>query len=126
MTDVYDTPLSPEEESLYSKMYSEDDSRDYDMKGYFKDILLDNPDKGANAPGEHYPDTYKKPWHPTFSDESMYHGVAGNEGGNWGRNDKGQDTFTPGPTNVKLHGLLGLIDYFDKHEPDNELLMPRK
>lgn len=126
MTDVYDTPLTADEEALYKKMYSEDDSHDYDMKGYFKDVLLDNPDKGANAEGEHYPDTYKKPWHPTFSDQSMYHGVAGQMGGQWDVNDLGEDTFTPGSTNVQLHGLLGLMDYFDKNEPSSHLMMPRK
>lgn len=120
MTDVYDSPLTSDQEASYSQNFDANASRDYDMKGFF----LDNPGT-VNAPGQHYPDTYKKPWHPTFSDESMYNGVAGHQGGTWGKaGDK--DTFTPGPTNVRMHGLLGLIDYFDKHEPDAELLMPRK
>lgn len=119
--DIYDTPLTLDQEQNYSKTFGSDASSDYDMRGYF----LDNPDKIANPEGQHYPDTYKKPWHPTFSDESMYNGVAGNQGGSWGK-DGNQDTFTPGATNVQLHGLLGLIDYFDKQEPDAKLLMPRK
>lgn len=120
MTDVYDTPLTADQEAEYTKVYSPNDSYDYDMKGYFADT-----GKTPNSEGQHYPDTYKKPWHPTFSDESMYHGVAGQMGGTWGRDEKG-DTFTPGPTNVRLHGLLGLMDYFDKNEPDVTLMMPRK
>lgn len=119
--DVYDSPLQPEQEQAYLKTFGNDASHDYDMRGFY----LDNPDK-VNKAGEHYPDTYKKPWHHTFSDESMYHGVGGNQGGTWGKTEDGKDTFAPGPTNMKLHGVLGLIDYFDKYEPDAKLLMPRK
>lgn len=122
MTDVYDTPLTSAQEQDYQSKYGADASRDYDMRGYYSD----NAAAAPNAEGQHYPDTYKKPWHPTFSDESMYSGVAGNQGGTWGQDAAGKDTFTPGPTNVQLHGLLGLIDYFDKSEPDATLLMPRK
>lgn len=120
MTDVYDTPLTADQETAYQSAYGADASHDYDMRGYFADT-----GKTPNAEGDHYPDTYKKPWHPTFSDESMYNGVAGTQGGTWGTAD-GKDTFTPGATNMKLHGVLGMIDYFDKHEPDVHLLMPRK
>lgn len=123
MTDVYDTPLTADQETEYQKTFKPEDSHDYDMRGLFAD------DPAATAKflaGEHGPDTYKKPWHPTFSDQSMYNGVAGTQGGTWGTDDAGKDTFAPGPTNMKLHGVLGMIDYFDKHEPDATLLMPRK
>lgn len=121
MTDIYDTPLTSEQEQDYSSKFGPDANGDYDMKGYY----LDNPGTNPNAEGQHYPDTYKKPWHPTFSDESMYHGVAGNQGGSWGTDADGKDTFTPGPTNIHLHGVLGLLDYFDKTEPNATLLMPK-
>lgn len=117
--DIYDTPLAADQEQEYSKNYGADASHDYDMRGYYAAT-----GKTPNSEGEHYPDTYKKPWHPTFSDESQYHGAAGNQGGSWGTAD-GKDTFTPGPTNVQLHGLLGLMDYFDKNEPNATLLMPK-
>jgi len=50
-------------------------SDDYDMEGYYRDIVkpgrdythIDELDKRR-----HFPDTYKKPNHPSFSDESMY------------------------------------------------------
>lgn len=122
MSDIYDSPLTSDQEQDYLSKFGSDASSDYDMRGYY----LDNQDKIANSEGQHYPDTYKKPWHPTFSDESMYHGVAGNQGGTWGTDADGKDTFAPGPTNMKLHGVLGLLDYFDKKEPDVTLLMPRK
>lgn len=121
MTDVYDTPLTADQELDYSSKFGKDANYDYDMKGYYSD----NPGVNPNTDGQHYPDTYKKPWHPTFSDESMYNGVAGNQGGSWGTDDTGADTFTPGSTNVQLHGLLGLMDYFDKNEPNAKLLMPK-
>lgn len=120
--DIYDTPLNAEQEAAYGATFKPEDSADYDMRG----LYTDDPQATEKfLAGEHGPDKYKKPWHPTFSDESQYHGVAGQMGGTWGK-DEGGDTFTPGSTNVQLHGLLGLIDYFDKNEPDVKLLMPRK
>src|SRR6185369_6907776 len=75
------------------------------------------------APGQHYPDTYKLPNHITFSDESMYHG-GDNQGGHWGTNEQGKDTFTPGPTNLKNYSMEALQDYFKRVEPDAVLLPP--
>jgi hypothetical protein len=47
----------------------------YDMRGYWKDIAS----KGRNESGinpidkkHHYPDTYKTPYHESFSNESKY------------------------------------------------------
>lgn len=121
MTDVYDTYLTPDQESDYQSKFGTDASEDYDMRGYY----TDNPGTDPNTGGQHYPDTYKKPWHPTFSDESMYNGVAGTQGGTWGTDTSGKDTFAPGKTNMQLHGLLGMMDYFDKNEPNVTLLMPK-
>lgn len=122
MTDVYDTYLTPDQEAEYSKSFGPEDSKDYDMRG----LYADDPEATAKfLAGEHGPDTYKKPWHPTFSDESMYNGVAGTQGGTWGRDADGKDTFAPGKTNMQLHGLLGMMDYFDKNEPNATLLMPK-
>lgn len=121
VADKFTTPLSPEEQDKYGKKYSPQDSTDYDMQGFFKA----NPDVDPHTDGTHYPDTYKKPNHPTFSDESQYNGVDGNEGGTWGTTSEGSDTFTPGPTNIKTHGIGGLIDYFEKTEPNAQLLMPK-
>lgn len=102
---------------------------DYDYKSFFKD----NPD-AKMSPGEHYPDTFKKPNHPTFSSESMYNDIpywnpkTGDldkaEGGQWGKNAEGKDTFTPGRANLDHHSAQDLIDYFKKTEPDAVLLLP--
>src|SRR5205085_1014692 len=94
----YNTKLTPEEETQFAtwkeKYAPNDTGRDYDLRGAFKAGLTPDSKSG------HWPDTFKKPSHPTFSNESMYHGTDGNIGGTWGReNDK--DTFTPSETNLK-------------------------
>jgi hypothetical protein len=90
------------------------DKNSYDIQGYF----LSGDWK--NFGGGHMPDTYKKPNHTSFSDESIYHGVDGFEGGKWEKiNDKWQ--FNPSMTNIDIHGAKGLIDYFNEYEPDSDL-----
>lgn len=108
-TDRYNTELSPEQEAEYQKTHDPQDSYDYDMRGAFKN--------GVGAAGNgHYPDTYKKPNHPTFSNESQYSGVDGYSGGSWSGSD-GSWAYTPSQTNVQMHGIIGLQNYFDKREP---------
>lgn len=87
---------------------------DYDYAA-FKASGMDQADNG------HYPDTFKLPNHITFSDQSMYHGVDGNEGGQWNQLEGDRWSFTPGATNFKNHSLPEMIDYFKKYEPGNVL-----
>jgi hypothetical protein len=65
----YDTPLTPLEEvqfGVWKQQYAPNDSgEDYDLRGAFKAGF--RPDEGG-----HWPDTFKKPNHPTFSNESQY------------------------------------------------------
>jgi hypothetical protein len=70
----------------------------------------------------HMPDTYKKPNHITFSDESIY-----NDGGagHWEQIDK-HWYFTPGPTNLKNYSMEELRRYFKKNEPDATLVEPQQ
>jgi hypothetical protein len=82
----------------------------------------------------HFPDTYKKPNHPTFSTESRYHGVADSEGrvrmgGEWKmvENHKGEKnyTFTPHPTQIDSpEEESRLIRHFKAVEPHNTLIHP--
>ncbi len=85
---AYDTKLSPPEEAAFSKWKSrfapKDSGQDYDLRGAFKAGLTPNPDTG------HWPDTFKKPNHPTFSDQSIYAKQAPERAGRW----QG-DTFIP-------------------------------
>lgn len=91
---------------------------DYDMDSW---LAANN-----NTPlpeGQHYPDTYKKPNHMTFSDESVYHGKDGNKGGSWIALPDDKFAFRPGATNFENHSTSEMIDYFKKVEPDNYLLL---
>lgn len=70
MADAWTTSLSPPEESKYqswkSRYAPNDSGDDYDLRGAFKAGLTPDAKTG------HWPDTYKKPNHPTFSDQSIY------------------------------------------------------
>lgn len=124
-TNAYNTPLDTKQEAEFQKWVQDrsktrdvsKDLYDYDLRGAFKS-------GAATAGNGHLPDTYKKPNHPTFSDESMYNGVNGNVGGKWV--DKGDDKwqFQAGQTNLQLHSPEQLQQYFKEAEPDVELVMP--
>lgn len=66
----YDTQLSEAEETAFKawkkKWAPNDSGADYDLRGAFRSGFKPDPDTG------HWPDTYKKPNHPTFSDQSIY------------------------------------------------------
>ncbi len=78
---AYDTKLSKEDEEKFSswkKTYAPKDSgEDYDLRGAYKSGL--KPDKKTG----HWPDTYKKPNHPTFSNQSIYAKDAPDKAGSW-------------------------------------------
>lgn len=65
-----DTKLSPEQEELFqdwkSKYASSDSGKDYDLRGAFLKGYTPSPDNG------HFPDEFKKPNHPTFSNQSKF------------------------------------------------------
>lgn len=83
---TFNTHLPTNQESAYTQWKAQyaprDSGQDYDLRGAFKAGL--KPDTTG-----HWPDTFKKPGHPTFSDESKY-ARFGNPG-HW----QG-DTYTPG------------------------------
>lgn len=128
----YNTELSPEDETAFQTWAANkwgptgsDTSRtiddvlsDYDMRGFY----MSGDNQGGNG---HFPDTYKKPNHPTFSTESKYSNED-HQGGEWVQTDKEKDqwTFQPGPENLKNHTPAQLQSYFDEVEPDSQLLVP--
>ena len=69
MADDYDTKLEPDDEKSFqrwkSRMAPKDSGADYDLRGAYKS-------GAAQAKNGHWPDTFKKPNHPTFSDQSQY------------------------------------------------------
>jgi hypothetical protein len=85
--DQFETPLPPQDEEQFQQWKQEhapnDSGADYDLRGAFKAGLT--PD--ANG---HWPDTFKKPNHPTFSTQSVYAKDAPDKAGTWNG-----DTFVP-------------------------------
>lgn len=112
-TNKYNTPIPAELQKQYENYLGKLEaplrsSYDYDIQGAF----LDGAKAGAN---NHFPDKFKKPNHPTFSDQSIYHNVGGNAGGFW-LNIGGKDVFVPSKTNRQHYPPNALQDYFDAVE----------
>lgn len=81
-TPSYDTSLTPAEERQFQqwkRQYAPRDSgADYDLRGAFKAGLTPDARTG------HWPDTFKKPNHPTFSNQSKYAvGADAAKAGSW-------------------------------------------
>lgn len=83
---TFDTPLDRLQERQFQdwraqhvsagNIHPMDLGQDYDMRGAFKaGVKPDNT--------KHWPDTYKKPNHPTFSNESIYSSLVGTTPGVW-------------------------------------------
>ena len=45
----------------------------YDYQRYYNDAVRGLNPMGFDEGSQHFPDTYKYPWHPSFSDESIYY-----------------------------------------------------
>lgn len=135
-TDNYNTDLSPKAEEKFQAWLKEQskakgrdmskDLMDYDLRGFWK--------SGAHAEEKsgHGPDTYKKPNHPTFSDESKYSGMLAPHGGNymggkWDKDDDNNDTFTPSEHMMAhTHNRDTLKKYMAEREPNTILILPTK
>ena len=127
-SDRYNTPIPPERQAAFNQYVADqtkatgksplNDRYDYDVQG---DWL------GGAARDErgHGSDRYKKPNHPTFSDQSQYHGKDGYVGGHWDQSSQGQYTsYTPSQTNLNFRSPTELQDYFTKTEPGIALRSP--
>lgn len=117
----FNTKLTPEEEEQYRQWVAEQskaakrdvsqDEIDYDMRGAWKS-------GAAQGDDDHFPDTYKKPNHPTFSDESQYHGADGHKGGRWIYDEDGKPVaFEQSETNAKYWPDWAIKDYLERVEP---------
>ncbi len=77
----YDTILSSSEESNFkswkAKNAPNDSGEDYDLRGAFKEGFKRDPQS------QHWDDKFKKPNHPTFSDQSQYAKEAPEKAGHW-------------------------------------------
>lgn len=90
------------------------DEHDYDLESYYNNLKANPIENG------HLPDTYKKPNHPTFSDQSMYHIPGVQEGGNW--NEKAE--FTPSEHNLDNMPNDVMQRYFNEVETPEALNLP--
>src|ERR1035437_5231124 len=79
----FNTRLQPQEEAAFKQWKSQyapkDSGEDYDLRGALKAGLKPDAETG------HWPDTFKKPNHPTFSDQSSYAKYAPEKAGHWER-----------------------------------------
>jgi len=114
----FDTSLSAEQEAAFRQWAGEKirDTEDYDLRGAW----LANAQAAGNG---HLPDTYKKPNHPTFSDESQY-STPDQTGGTWGDAGDGSYNFWASPENLKHRSLMELVRYFSEVEPGNTMVAP--
>jgi len=87
-TDRFNTSLSKKEQKDFNEWVAQESQRQgrnilmdkgaYDVQGFWKSGDYKNTDENG-----HGSDKWKKPNHPTFSNQSNYHGVDGFYGGNW-------------------------------------------
>lgn len=119
----YNTKLTPQEEVQFQgwkqKNAPNDSGEDYDLRGAFK---ADQSGKLSRDSRGHTTDLFKKPNHPTFSDQSQYSGKDGFVGGKWGDDN----SFTPSPTNLQMNNPQQLQQYFKTVEPNSKLNFPKQ
>ncbi len=117
-SDRYNTKLTPEEEAEFQKWERARDVYDYDARGAWKELQAGTMSEDARG---HLGDKYKKPNHPTFSDQSIYHGADGYYGGHWEQDKDGNTTaFVPGIANMLSPSALR--GYFLRAEPGIKLI----
>jgi hypothetical protein len=126
-TDRYNTTLPAQDEQRF-QAWMQDQSKsvgrnvpndlyDYDLRGWWQNH------QDAQLNNAHLADTYKKPNHPTFSDQSQYHGVDGFQGGQWQKQGTAWK-FHASKSNLKMFSGDELKDYFSKVEPGNSVVLP--
>ena len=125
----YNTPLTKEEKIEYDAWVAAESKRQgrditwdlgtYDIQGFWKSGDHKKMDKD-----NHGSDKWKKPNHPTFSNQSKYHNVDGYVGGTWAE-DGG---YTPSAYTAKLYDK----NYYDRlfgrepNRPEYLKLLPVK
>ena len=96
----------------------EDEEHYYDLRGYYK--AGGKLTKGV----DNLPDTFTKPNHPTFSENSRYSG-PGQEGGKWVQDNEGNYyAFRVGAANLAHNSPEKIQSYFDAYEPGVKLIFP--
>lgn len=101
----FNTKLSPEQEAGFAawkaKYAPKDSGYDYDLRGAYAAGVTPDPKTG------HWPDTFKKPNHPTFSDESKYAPLAPDKAGHWNGDTYVRPTAKTSAMRKAAEALLG-------------------
>lgn len=102
--DRFNTPLNKRQTKRFNEWAAEESERQgrdimmdkgaYDVQGFWKSGDYNRMVKG------HGTDTWKKPNHPTFSNQSKYHGIDGFYGGNW----TPEDGYQPSKQTADMYG----------------------
>lgn len=123
---AYDSYIAEQDEPKYQEWLAKQraagqnvSDKDYDMRGFW----LSGQAQAANG---HYTDEFKKPSHPTFSNESKYSGANEGEiaGGSWTPPavEGGKDwTFKPSEYNLQQRSPEELKRYLGESDPDVKL-----
>ncbi len=122
LTDQYNTQLAPADEAKFqtwaAKLGNQGSSYDYDLRGAFK--------AGASqAANGHFTDQFKKPNHPTFSDQSQY-STPSSPGGHWDQQSDKSWSFTPSAYQLQHTSPEDLQEYFKNQESGNKLILPQQ
>lgn len=100
----FETPLSSEQEKGFQTWKAQnapnDTGADYDFRGAYLAGLKPSEENG------HWPDTYKKPNHSTFSNESQYAQDAIGKAGRWEGETYIPPTNAPAPASLSGAGPL--------------------
>ena len=121
LSDKYDTELEPDAETAFERFRAALPEQlrsdfDYDLRGAW--WTGEQADEGG-----HMTDRFKKPNHPTFSDQSQYSSPAA-PGGHWSDAGGGKSVFWASPHNLQQSGMAGLQHYFNQAEPGNAVVAP--
>ncbi|MCA0188181.1 MAG: hypothetical protein LCH90_19750 [Proteobacteria bacterium] len=124
----YNSRLTPEEDEQFgawAKQNGRDqDDYDYDIRGAWKELQSGQMQEADNG---HLGDKYKKPNHPTFSNQSIYHGTESPMGGRYegGEWSEAGDEFRPSKQMLyQTHGAEWLKRYMQDREPNVKLVLP--
>lgn len=94
---------------VYNEYHNEDSKENHDYNMAAAIATGFGPDQN-----KHWPDTFKKSNHPTFSVESIY-STKETPGGTWGPNFK---TFEPSDWMINTYGSTPTIEYLQKYDPE--------
>ena len=120
--DKYNTPLTPDEQVAFDAWVASESQRQgrdilmdkgaYDIQGFWK-----SGDYKSMDEDNHGSDRWKKPNHPTFSNQSIYHGVDGMQGGTWMDNGG----YRPSPYTMSLYdkGYYDWMFGLEPHRPEH-------